>query len=153
MAFSGMNDKDDAGKSRHDRSMPLKSQSADDADERRWMTVLSAFICVICGWPFREYERHRPLRHRRDCQRWIHSRIRGCRRAVDHIEAVVAEDAVAVVDHTILRGRTHAGAAEDVRGGGRAEDGLAEEAAGKAVDLLLHPPRQLRRLGDGRARR
>src|SRR5258708_36882576 len=106
MAFSGMNDKDDAGKSRHDRSMPLKSQSADDADERRWMTVLSAFICVICGWPFREYERHRPLRHRRDCQRWIHSRIRCHRRSADHEEAVVAEAAVAVAAHAIPRRRS-----------------------------------------------
>ena len=80
-------------------------------------------------------ERHGPLSKGGDRQRRIHSRICGHRCAVDHVEAVVAEDAVMIVDHSLLRGHTHASAAEDVGCGRRAEDGFAEEAAGEAVTL------------------
>ena len=58
-----------------------------------------------------------------------------------------------VVDHAIVRGCAHTGAAEDVGGGGGAEDGFAQEAAGVAVDFVRDPFRQLGGVGDCGARR
>src|SRR6185503_12130927 len=101
-------------------------------------------MCDICGCPFTcRDERHRSLRERGNRQRWIHSRVGGYRRTVDYVEAFVAEDAVMVVDYAVLGACAHAGAAEDVGGGGGAEEGFGEEAAGEAVDLLFDAARQL----------
>src|SRR6266581_2288543 len=70
---------------------------------RFWLVVekkSERLICLVCGRPLlRRNERHGPLGQGGDGQRWVHARVGGHRRAVDHIETVVAEDAVAVVDH------------------------------------------------------
>ena len=82
---------------------------------------------------------HRVLGERGDRQRRVDADVRGDRRAVADEQVLVAEHALAGVDHAALGvGRDHR-AAEDVRGRGDVEQRLGDRALGDPAGALGEP--------------
>src|SRR5256885_10941227 len=83
------------------------------------------------------------LGQRGDGQGWIHAKVDGHGRTIDHVEVGVAEHSMAVIAHRAFRIASDDRPTKDVRGRWDVEQGLVDRADGPTPDLFGDPARHI----------